>query len=127
MTPEMRRLMDVLVKYRVSLPVGALVELGLFDERAPGMSLAEMRQVAEQGGRVRWNHSGIVEQVTVSTTNPTGFVAKGYYTKPHYMSPKPVYYCTPYQEPGAFLPPVGDPKRVVMNLLRKPVRFSSGG
>ena len=53
MTPEMRRLIEILAKYRVSLPVGALEELGLLDERITSISLAEMRQIAERGGRVR--------------------------------------------------------------------------
>ncbi len=118
MTPEMRRVLEVLAKYKVSLPVGALVELGIFDDHARGISLAEMRAIAERGGRVRWNHSGIVERVTVSTTNPHGFVAQGHYTRTHYVAPRPVYFCTPYEEQGVYLPAIGDPYAVPLNLVR---------
>jgi hypothetical protein len=125
MTPEMRRVLEVLTKYKVSLPVGALVELGILNDPAPtrdvharSISLAEMRAIAERGGRVRWNHSGIVERVTVSTTNPHGFVAQGHYTRTHYVAPRPVYFCTPYNEQGVYLPAIGDPYAVPLNLVR---------
>lgn len=115
----MRRLLEVLAKYHVSLPVGAMIELGFLDDRITSISLAEMRAIAERGGRVRWNSSGIVEQVTVSTTNPAGFVARGYYTRAHYVAPRPVFFCAPYDEPGVFLPPVGNPKGVPVNLVKR--------
>lgn len=125
MTPELRRIMGVLAKYKISLPVAAYIELGLFEDSPPTltkakptykrMSLSEMIECARKRGRVRWRRSGIVERLSLKHDGvATDIRAAGAYTTSHLLEFKGWYDCEPYGNLAAPAP------GYVPHHLRKP-------
>lgn len=116
MNPETRRVLDILAKYHVLIPVGAIVELGLVPDYDPGITttLEQMHTIASYQGTVRWAYSGIVERI-VPAKNAKGFLAWGFWTRPHFVPAKIAYDCV--EDPGP-LNAVGNPTLVHPALLR---------
>lgn len=116
--------LTILVKYNVQLPVGAMIELGIIkipDKTQSYMSRQQLVELARKGGAVRWNSSGLVEQVVYK--NNSVVLAWGKYTRPHEIKEgRSSYACQPW-EGNVNLATDVDLSRIPPGYLRGTPRF----
>jgi hypothetical protein len=103
MSPEADRILRILAKYQVVLPVAAYLELGIIEERVPpppkadyrlyaqGLTRAQMMEIARRKGRVCWLASGVTERLRLSLMGD--LYAAGKHTKDHWLGVRETYNC----------------------------------
>lgn len=116
--------LQILARHNVSVPVGALIDLGLVrsnllperrqPQRRAGLSHGELMNLARQGKRIRWFYSGVVERVHFDSDRNC-IMAGGVFTVHHPLPSRAHYNCS--EQRGTRLKDLGDPKKVPRTLL----------